>query len=366
VSQARILAGTSNVRSSIILLLALVGVLLVSSLCITVMIAAATGNRLIELPEMPWAAKAGPAKPEAGKQDMPPEIAPQSDPAALRPISQSDALAANAAIPLSDLPNPAAGRFLVSVKEAGSWTRSLDCLTAAIYYEAASEGDAGMRAVAQVVLNRVRHPAYPHSVCGVVFQGSERKTGCQFTFTCDGALARTPSRSGWARSQAIASAALGGYVYQPVGWSTHYHTNWVVPYWASSLVKTANVGSHIFYRWTGGWGQAGAFTARYAGLEPVLDWRAGEGVAAAAEETPVAATTVPLGDRLPSMADRPVIAAAPNAAKEGVPSRAYVLSDRRWVLGGVMSDDEARAAAAPSGNSAATVVNAPQPAAPAQ
>src|SRR4051812_14116005 len=67
--------------------------------------------------------------------------------------------------------------------------RSLECLTQAIYYEARSESDAGQRAVAQVVLNRVRHPAYPDSVCGVVYQGSARATGCQFTFTCDGAMA---------------------------------------------------------------------------------------------------------------------------------------------------------------------------------
>ena len=71
--------------------------------------------------------------------------------------------------------------------------RALECLTAAIYYEAASESDDGQRAVAQVVLNRVRHPAFPGTVCGTVYQGSER-AGCQFSFACDGAMARAPSR----------------------------------------------------------------------------------------------------------------------------------------------------------------------------
>ena len=117
------------------------------------------------------------------------------------------------------------------------------------------------------MLNRVRHPAYPNSVCGVVFQGAERRTGCQFTFTCDGALARTPMPSLWKQARKIAEAALSGSVYKPVGWATHYHTNWVVPYWSSSLVKAAIVGTHIFYRWTGGWGTGPAFRNRYAGTE---------------------------------------------------------------------------------------------------
>ncbi|MCX7863759.1 MAG: cell wall hydrolase, partial [Novosphingobium sp.] len=91
-------------------------------------------------------------------------------------------------------------------------TRAEQCLAAAIYYEAASESDAGQRAVAQVVLNRVAHPAYPNSVCGVVYQGSERSTGCQFSFTCDGSLARKPSPLFWNRALTIAREALSGHV----------------------------------------------------------------------------------------------------------------------------------------------------------
>ncbi|MGJ3626051.1 cell wall hydrolase [Sphingomonas sp. MMS24-JH45] len=84
----------------------------------------------------------------------------------------------------------------------------------------------------QVVLNRLRHPAFPKTVCGVVFQGAERSTGCQFTFTCDGALARQPSPLAWDRARKVAAAALAGAVYRPVGYATHYHTDWVVPYWS--------------------------------------------------------------------------------------------------------------------------------------
>ena len=197
------------------------------------------------------------------------KVIPAPEPLQFRAdVAPQDAVAINAAVPLSDAPNPAAKGFVLNAASAADRARALDCLTQAVYYEAATEPLEGQRAVAQVVLNRVRHPAYPNSVCGVVYQGSQRSTGCQFTFTCDGSLARAPSQSYWRRARAVAEAALAGQVYAPVGWSTHYHTNWVVPYWSSSLVKAANVGTHIFYRWTGGWGRAPAFASRHAGAEP--------------------------------------------------------------------------------------------------
>ena len=84
-------------------------------------------------------------------------------------------------------------------------------------------------------------------------------------------------RDYWERARRVAEAALNGYVYAPVGWATHYHANYVVPYWASSLVKSATVGHHIFYRWRGGWGRPPAFANRYAGVEPAIAWRGGFG-----------------------------------------------------------------------------------------
>ncbi|MDE8651398.1 cell wall hydrolase [Novosphingobium album (ex Liu et al. 2023)] len=148
-------------------------------------------------------------------------------------------------------------------------TRAEQCLTAAIYYEAASEPDAGQRAVAQVVLNRVAHPAYPNTVCGVVYQGSERSTGCQFSFTCDGSLARRPSRLFWLRAEAVARDALAGYVYAPVGLATHYHTVQVHPYWAPSLHYLGTIGAHRFYSFAGAAGRPGAFRFAYFGGEPI-------------------------------------------------------------------------------------------------
>ena len=151
--------------------------------------------------------------------------------------------------------------------------RAQECLAQAVWYEAASESEAGQRAVAQVVLNRVAHPAWPDSVCGVVYQGSERSTGCQFTFTCDGSLARRPGGTGWAQAQRIAADALGGSIYAPVGLATHYHTLWVDPYWAGSLDHIGSIGAHRFYRNRGASGQAAAFTNAYAGFEPAVSGR---------------------------------------------------------------------------------------------
>ena len=202
--------------------------------------------------------------------EVPKTPPPEPEPLSFRDLAPLDALAFNASIPVSSEPNPAARPFVLQAKEEADRLRSLDCLTAAVYYEAATETLDGQRAVAQVVLNRVRHPAYPRTVCGVVFQGSERATGCQFTFTCDGALRRLPSEAGWRRAREVAEAALAGQVYKPVGYATHYHTNWVVPYWSSSLTKAANVGTHIFYRWEGGWGRPPAFRHRHAGEEPEI------------------------------------------------------------------------------------------------
>ena len=192
---------------------------------------------------------------------------PAPPPLLIRQIAPEQALQVNAQIPVSQGPNPAAAPFVFK-GNAAAHKQALECLASAVYYEAGSQDDDGERAVAQVVLNRVRHPAFPASVCGVVYQGSTRQTGCQFTFTCDGSLYRQPDAAGWNRAYKIAQAALSGSVYAPVGYATHYHADYVVPYWASTLAKNAVVGAHIFYRWAGGWGRPTAFTDAYAGHEP--------------------------------------------------------------------------------------------------
>jgi spore germination cell wall hydrolase CwlJ-like protein len=198
-----------------------------------------------------------------------PAAAAALEPMVLEAVSPTDAAAINAAIPLTSGPNPAAPALAFRGAAPLDQLRSLQCLAEAVYYEARSESEDGQRAVAQVVLNRVRHPAYPSSVCGVVYQGPMRAGGgCQFTFTCDGSLAIAPYGGGWLQARRIAAAALAGSVYAPVGLATHYHTQQVLPVWAYRLAKTTLIGNHIFYRMPGAWGAPGAFTARYAGREP--------------------------------------------------------------------------------------------------
>lgn len=161
-----------------------------------------------------------------------------------------------------------AARPMAQITSPTDRIRALTCLTAAIYYEAATEPDAGQRAVAQVILNRMAHPAFPKTVCGVVYQGSEKATGCQFTFSCDGSMARHPMAMFWNRAEAVARAALGGYVYAPVGLATHYHTFQVHPYWDSSVDFIGQIGAHRFYRMEGLAGSPELFSATYRGGEP--------------------------------------------------------------------------------------------------
>ncbi|MEG8022387.1 cell wall hydrolase [Sphingomonas aerolata] len=146
--------------------------------------------------------------------------------------------------------------------------RAIACLTAAVYYEARSEPTDGQRAVAQVVLNRVRDRAFPHSVCGVVYQGSTRRTGCQFSFTCDGSMNHPRDGAAWARAASVARAAFDGSVFAPVGASTSYHAASILPWWAPSLSRVGAVGAHIFYRWRGAMERALSFRQTYAGVEP--------------------------------------------------------------------------------------------------
>jgi hypothetical protein len=167
--------------------------------------------------------------------------------------------------------------------------RARDCLAQAVYYEAGSQSEDGQRAVAQVVLNRVRNPAFPNSVCGVVYQGPMRAGGgCQFTFTCDGSLARAPARQWWDRAARVARSALAGSVYAPVGLATHYHTLQIHPYWADSLQTVGAIGAHRFYRWRGAAGQMAAFADLYRGGEPIAAPHPRQARPAADEADPLA------------------------------------------------------------------------------
>jgi spore germination cell wall hydrolase CwlJ-like protein len=185
-------------------------------------------------------------------------------------VNAADALKLNASIPsVAGMLRPVQPFVLPTA--APEYGRALRCLTQAVYYEAALEPTDGQEAVAQVVLNRVRDPNYPNSICGVVYEGAERVTGCQFSFTCDGSLARAPAAWAWKRAQTVAKSALAGNVAGQVGTATHYHADYVLPYWSPTLGKITQIGAHIFYRWRGAAGETAAFTEHYAGREPSIN-----------------------------------------------------------------------------------------------
>ena len=168
--------------------------------------------------------------------------------------------------PVQSLPappaNPPAPAFVMPARYRLDRVRAERCLAQAVYFEAGFQPLAGKRAVAQVVVNRVRDRNFPHSVCGVVYQGWRRGVGCQFSFVCDGSLwRRPPTDEEMASAKAVARQALSGYVETAVGTATHYHSRRVNPAWAPTLVKTARIGDHIFYRWPGAAGRPQALAA---------------------------------------------------------------------------------------------------------
>ncbi len=174
----------------------------------------------------------------------------------------------NAAIPLVAGRQEAMRAFHAIPASANGYDTALQCLSQAVYYEAATEPLEGQRSVAQVVLNRVQHPAYPASVCGVVYQGWNQPV-CQFSFVCDGSLKRTPVASLWRQAREVAAAALAGHVEASVGTATHYHADYVLPRWAFTLAKVHRAGRHLFYRFPGKGGRSNSFTARWNGVERV-------------------------------------------------------------------------------------------------
>ncbi|MER9166638.1 cell wall hydrolase [Mesorhizobium australicum] len=129
------------------------------------------------------------------------------------------------------------------------------CLANGIYFEARGEAVRGQAAVAQVILNRVRNPAYPNSICGVVYQNDSWFNRCQFSFACDGRKKRIDNPVAYKTAQDVGMAVTAGKIFIPeVGSSTHYYANYVHPGWARTMQKMTKIGLHIFYRtYGGGW-----------------------------------------------------------------------------------------------------------------
>lgn len=160
--------------------------------------------------------------------------------------------------------------------DAEEMLRQKQCLATAIYYEARSEDYAGQLGVGEVIVNRVNDHRYPNTICDVVFQGATRTTGCQFTFTCDGAMNRKPRGAKWDKAQSIAAHVMMGLNEKKTAGATHYHATYVDPVWNSGLIKTQKIGTHIFYRFPRGneWSvatarQAARLAQRRAGMSAI-------------------------------------------------------------------------------------------------
>ena len=162
----------------------------------------------------------------------------------------------------------AAPPFYLHAASPAEAARAVRCLTDAIYYEAGNQPQQGQRAIAQVVLNRVRDPHFPKSVCGVVYQGWARRTGCQFSFACDGSIRRRPADPAlWNQLKPLAEQALAGYVVSEVGSATHYYAEYVRPNWEGTVAKVTQIGAHIFCSWKGRAGFVSALDEAYQGGE---------------------------------------------------------------------------------------------------
>ena len=123
-----------------------------------------------------------------------------------------------------------------------------NCLARAVYFESRSESDLGQLAVAKVILNRVKNPGFPKSICGVVYQGSGTRNSCQFSFACDGLPDDVNSAGAWSHAKLIAQRAIAGDpAVAMMGTATNYHADYVKPRWAKTMRRLARIGHHIFY-----------------------------------------------------------------------------------------------------------------------
>jgi hypothetical protein len=123
-----------------------------------------------------------------------------------------------------------------------------NCMARAIYFEARSESELGQLAVARVILNRTKDPAYPKTICGVVYQGSNRRNSCQFSFACDGLPDDVKQPIAWANSKRIAQKAMAGdKTMKIMSTATNYHADYVRPKWAGNMKRLVKIGRHIFY-----------------------------------------------------------------------------------------------------------------------
>jgi len=170
------------------------------------------------------------------------QISPQAGPSAVSSESESVPGVERLTVSLTELVSDVASNLPAQMSEEDQ------CLAQAVYFEARSETLEGQLAVAQVVLNRIVDSRFPETACGVVFQGEDKRHRCQFSFACDGLSDQPRNAQAWAIARAISHIAVNNYWHDVTSVSTHYHADYVTPYWGSVLEQQVQVGRHIFYR----------------------------------------------------------------------------------------------------------------------
>ena len=182
-------------------------------------------------------------------------FAPQEEGAVLQPplTKQNSLRIMKALLNLPEFKNAERDRLfaklgVLSIRNEAELRTARQCLAEAIYFESANEPERGQRAVAQVILNRVRSTLYPSTVCGVIYQNAYRRNSCQFSYACDGKPERVTNMAAWKRAKKFADDAIVGHLYlKDIGNATHYHANYVAPDWRFGLKRIKQVGLHIFY-----------------------------------------------------------------------------------------------------------------------
>ena len=232
----------------------------------------------------------------------------------------------------------------VHMDRAEDMAAQAKCLAQAVYYEARSESTSGQLAVAEVIMNRVLDHRYPNTVCDVVFQGATRTTGCQFTFTCDGAMNKTPRGKRWDKATQVASHVLMGLNEKKTSGATHYHATYVDPVWNSGLVRTRRIGTHIFYRFPRG--------AEWTRAKAAMDLRLQQRRAGISTLTPASAAAPKTSS---------VIKTAPEGAlpEASIESETPVETSAPATTASVVSDEISVAEARPADSEALSLIDIP-------
>ena len=142
--------------------------------------------------------------------------------------------------------------------EASDANNDVYCLAQNIYFESGNQPMVGKIAVSHVVMNRVESSLYPDTICDVIYDAEYRenwlgnyvpvRNRCQFSWFCDGKSDEPVDSKTWIESLLLARRIYDGEWTDITEGATHYHADYIYPFWADSLNKTTTIDNHIFYK----------------------------------------------------------------------------------------------------------------------